>query len=274
MRLKDEVAIVTGSTKNLGRGIAEKYAAEGAKVVVTGRTESLGKEVVEGIRSNGGEAFFVRCDINHEEEVKNLVQACSDQYGPCTILVNNAAPTDMTVGPDAVDGTVVNITTERFMQVFVPDLMAALWASKYAIPQMAAAGHGSIINMSSLNGGALGVAGGIAYSVAKGGMLAFTRSAAVEGAEHNIRVNCIIVGWFPRGGEDDVTFTSPETTAALMKLQLTRWGLPEDMANVCVFLGSKESEFITGVGLPVDGGALCKLHIPELGKAGWDKVAG
>jgi NAD(P)-dependent dehydrogenase (short-subunit alcohol dehydrogenase family) len=274
MRLKDEVAIVTGSTKNLGRGIAEKFAAEGAKVVVTGRTEVLGKEVVEGIRSDGGKASFVRCDINHEEEVKSLVQACSDQYGPVTILVNNAAPTDITHGPDAVDGTIVDITTERFMQVFTPDLMAAFWASKYAMPQMATAGRGSIINMSSLSGGALGVKGGVAYSVAKGGMLALTRSAAVEGAEHNIRANCIIVGWFPRGGENDVSFTSPETIAALMNLQLGRYGRPEDMANVCVFLGSKESDFITGVGLPVDGGALCKIHIPEIGTAGWEKVAG
>jgi len=262
------VALITGSTKGMGKAIAERFAREGAKVVITGRTEALGCEVEKSIREQGGDAVFVRVDQSREDDVWAAISSAVRTFGKLTILVNNAAPTEWTVGPDAIDGTIVGVSTEGWNTMIVATLYGPFWACKYAMIEMAKSGGGAIVNISSI-GALLGNNGTAAYSAAKSAMLALTRSAAVEGAADNIRANCIVPGAVPIPGRTDALFADPAYRAALLSLQLTGLGTPDDIANAALFLASSEAKFITGITMPVDGGATCKMPLPAMTTAYW-----
>ena len=150
MKLKDEVAIVTGSTTGIGVAIAQLTAAEGAKVVVTGRRES-GGSVAEDIRKEGARQSLSKADISVERSRSASWTRRPKQFGHPTVLINNAAPTDL-VGPGNLDGRLTDVDTDEFDQILHVGLYGAYWTCYHTIPHMQAAGHGSIVNISSAAG--------------------------------------------------------------------------------------------------------------------------
>jgi NAD(P)-dependent dehydrogenase (short-subunit alcohol dehydrogenase family) len=242
MRLEGKVAIVTGSTRGIGRTIAEVFAREGAKVAVTGRTVERGHKVVNIIKEAGGEAEYFPLDVTREESVAQVMDAVADRFGSLTTLVNNAAPT-IEVGTNIK--RLVENTTEEWELILRSALTGnVFWACKYGVPHLVDAGGGSIVNISS-GQSIVGIGGFAAYAAAKGGMNAITRTLAVEEAPHSIRCNTIVVGRVLSKGDSGEGVT-PGT--------LTRLGRPEDIAYTATFLASDESAFITGSMVTADGG--------------------
>jgi len=242
-RLSGKVALISGSTRGIGRSIAEQFAAEGAKVVVTGRTEERGRRVVDRIVEAGGVAEYQRLDVTDESSVRQVVAATVERFGALTTLVNNAAPTD------AVAGTVkplVEYTTEEWDRIMVGTLTGnVFWMTKYAWPHLVAADGAAIVNVSSGQSLA-GFKGFAAYSAAKGGVNSLTRTLAVEGAPSGIRANCIVVGRVVASRGDAGHHTGSG--------RLTRIGNPMDIAYAATWLASDEAEFVTGSLVTVDGG--------------------
>jgi len=283
MRLENEVAIITGSTKGLGRAIAERYAQEGAKVVVSGRNEDAGRKLVAKIAAAGGQAVFVRTDVMVEADVKNLIKTAVDTFGKLTIMVNNACPTeyvyDASLAGDAaasgtsrIDGSLRTITTENWQRLILGTLTQVFWCCKHAVAEIGNAGGGSIINVSSQSG-MQAQAGLIGYSSGKSALFGLTRSVAIEEAPNGIRCNCISVGVIP-GEAPPSTDNSREGTAwqgevgsfawAIRTAPLLGMGEATDMANLALFLGSRESKYLTGLNIPIDGGWTINSHLPSL----------
>jgi NAD(P)-dependent dehydrogenase (short-subunit alcohol dehydrogenase family) len=243
MRLDNKVAFISGSTRGIGRTTAEIFASEGAKVAVTGRTVDRGAKVVAGIRDAGGEAEFFPLDITDEDSVHSTIDAVVNRFGKLDILINNAAPTA------AVSTTVkplTEYTTEEWNTIINGTLTGnVFWPCKYGIPHLKAAGGGSIVNISSAQS-KIGMTGFAAYSAAKGGINSITRTLAVETAPDNIRVNTIVVG--------RVIAHAKDSGIGVGTGNLTRLGIPSDIAHCATWLASDESIFITGSLVTADGG--------------------
>jgi NAD(P)-dependent dehydrogenase (short-subunit alcohol dehydrogenase family) len=245
-RMEGKVALISGSTRGIGRSMAERFAAEGAKVAVTGRNVEKGTKVVEQITQAGGEARFFPLDIFEEHTVKSSIEAVVEHFGSLTTLVNNAAPTS------EVATTVKELnqlTTEEWTTILTGTLTGnVFWASKYAWPHLAAAEGASITNISS-GQSLVGITGFAAYSAAKGGVNSVTRVLAVEGAPYGIRCNNIAVGRVVAGRGDSAVGIGEKTGG-----RLTRLGNPMDIAYAAVWLASDEGAFVTGEMIVVDGG--------------------
>jgi len=251
MRLRGEVALVTGSSRGVGEAIARAFAHEGASVVVTGRGADRGEAAARAIEESGGRAVFVQGDVGTEDDVRRMVAEATDSFGRLTVLVNNAPPSE----PGLTD--LADLDTASWEATIRTGLTAVFWAMKYAIPEMTRAGHGSIINISS--GASVAAMGGrSAYSAAKGGINALTRAAAAEYGERNIRCNTLVLG-FVAAPELIAEGTPGAMIADLVRpLQMTRIGTPDDVAHAAVYLASRESEYLTGAELRLDGGQTAK----------------
>ncbi len=242
MRVEGKVALVSGSTRGIGRSVAQMFAKEGAKVAVTGRTVERGQKVLDLITSAGGEADFFRLDVSDEQSVASAMDQVVERFGSLTTLVNNAAPT-VEVGSNIKP--LVDVTTDEWELVLRSALTGnVFWACKYGIPHLVAAGGGSIINISS-GQSVIGMGGFAAYSAAKGAMNSLTRAIAAEEAPHNIRCNAIVVGRVVAKGD---------AGAGITPGHLTRLGEPNDIAYAATYLASDESAFVTGSILTADGG--------------------
>jgi NAD(P)-dependent dehydrogenase (short-subunit alcohol dehydrogenase family) len=242
MRLAGQVALVSGSTRGIGRSIAQMFAAEGARVAVTGRTVERGQKVVDLIRSEGGEAEFFALDVTREESVAGVIDAVVDRYGSLTTLVNNAAPT-VEVGSNIKP--LVDVTTDEWNLIILSALTGnVFWACKYGIPHLAAAGGGSIINISS-GQSVVGMGGFAAYGAAKGALNSLTRTIAVEEAPRNIRCSALFFG---------TPSPPPPPPPPPTPGHLTRLGNPNDIAYAATYLASDEAAFVTGSTLTADGG--------------------
>jgi NAD(P)-dependent dehydrogenase (short-subunit alcohol dehydrogenase family) len=244
--LAGEVAIVTGGTRGIGRAIVELFLAEGARVAFCGREESAGRAVE---RELGERSMFVTADVSSEADVAALADACAARLGPPTILVNNA-------GVNAnFDAT--RMTGEQWDRFFAVDLKAAWLGAKHVLPHMLAAGHGSIVNVSSIHGFAT-LDGFFPYAAAKSGLLGLTRSLALDYGPHGVRVNVVAPG-FTRtrlvqesiDRADDPGRAEREMVAGVA---LGRIGDPEEVARVVRFLASSEASYVTGASVLVDGG--------------------
>lgn len=260
-RLEGKVALVTGSTRGIGRAIAVMFASEGAKITITGRTQDAGAMLEKTIRAAGGDALYVPTDVGREEEVKAAVDAAVKHFGKLTTLINNAAPTEL-MGPTGRDGAVDQLATEDWRSILRVALDGVFWSTKYAVPEMIRAGGGSIVNISS-GAAMLGLAGLDSYTAAKGALNSLTRSFAVEYAPHNIRANCLVVGMVLSSEGAYKMVEDPVLGPAIRGIHLTRIGKPEDIAYAATYLASDEAEFVTGAILPVDGGVTCKLNVPR-----------
>ncbi len=247
MRLAGELALVTGSTAGIGKAIAIRFAAEGAAVVVTGRDVDRAAATVDTIVAAGGTAFAVLADLGDEAECTRLVAASVERLGGLTVLVNNAVAGIV----DERDGPVADLTTAAWDATVRVNLSAPMWLCRAAIPAMRAAGHGSIVNVSSRQAerASTGLA---AYIATKAGLNGLTRSIAVDEARHGIRCNTVSPGYVINERRDAAI--TPERRARLEAMHLTRLGEADDVAHACVYLASRESEFLTGANLPLDGG--------------------
>lgn len=268
MRLADKVAIVTGSTRGIGRATAIRFAAEGAGVIITGRSEDDGIAIEKEIRDAGGQATYVRTDLSNEDDVIAMVKAAVDNYGKLTTLVNNAAPTEL-MGPGRLDRRVTELENDAWDSIMLVALKAVVWACKYSIPEMAKAGGGTIVNISSA-ASILGTPGLDTYTAAKGALNTLTRSMAVEYAADNIRSNCIVSGMVLTSEGAFKMMDDPVIGGATKAMHLTRLGVPDDIANAALFLASDESAFITGAVIPVDGGVTARMPVPDISAADLD----
>jgi NAD(P)-dependent dehydrogenase (short-subunit alcohol dehydrogenase family) len=242
-RLEGRVALVSGSTRGIGRSIAELFASEGAGVAVTGRTVDRGMKVVDAIRAKGGDAEFFALDITSESSVRSVVDAVAQRFGRLTTLVNNAAPTA------TVASTVKPLheyTTDEWNAILTGTLTGnVFWASKYAWPHLVAADGATIVNISS-GQSMRGYSGFGAYAAAKGGMNSVTRTLAVEGAPLGIRCNALVVGRIVSGRGDSGVGLSKDRSGGI--------GSPMQVANAALYLSSDESSFVNGELITIDGG--------------------
>jgi NAD(P)-dependent dehydrogenase (short-subunit alcohol dehydrogenase family) len=248
-RLRDEVAIVTGSTSGLGREIATLFAEEGASVAVSGRRADVGEAIVRALpRVEGADHLFVAGDLTTPEGRAALIDRTIAQFGRLTVLVNNA------VSPTAIarDGMVTTIDHQLWHDMLSITLVAAAEMCRLAIPHLLDAGGGSIVNVSAKSA-SLARPEQAAYSSAKAGMNALSRSIAADYSRRGVRCNALQPGYIIHEGREPNM--SDERRAQLEGMQLTRLATARDVALAALFLASRESEVITGITLPVDGGS-------------------
>ncbi|MFJ3774231.1 SDR family NAD(P)-dependent oxidoreductase [Streptomyces sp. NPDC090075] len=243
MRLAGKTALVTGATSNIGRAIAEAFAAEGAHVVVSGRSAGRGAEVVDGIRALGGRTDFVRADLDGGAAASRALaeEAARALGGRIDVLVNNAGiyPGDATTATDE----------KTFDEVYAVNVKAPFFLTAAVAPAMAEAGGGAIVNLGSWIA-RLGIPVGALYSSTKGAVETLTRAWAAEFGPRGVRVNAISPGVVLPAGAEDAGIAE-----AMMKgTPAGRMGTPEEIASAAVYLAADESSFVHGVVLDVDGG--------------------
>ena len=249
MRFENKVAIITGSTKGIGRSTAILMAQEGAKVVITGTTEAAGSEVVSIIKEAGGDAFFQKTDVTSAEALDALVKAALDHYGKIDILINNAGI--LITSPLE---NMNQITDAEWNKVLATNLTAAFQIMKLVIPVMENNGGGTIVNVASMASTAAG-RGGIAYTTAKHGFLGLTRQISLDHGHTGIRINAVLPG--PINTQMIARILEMPQHPLNMKIKMSpsgRPGEPEEVAKAIAFLASDESSYIHGASLAVDGG--------------------
>jgi len=245
MRLKDKVAIVTGSGAGIGHAIATTFAREGARVLVADMDEEAGRETVATIRAGGGTALFVRTDVSQVEDTQRLVETALSAYGRLDVLVNNAGV--------YTRGDVVSTSVETWNRLLSINLTGVFLCCKAAIPALRRAGGGAIVNISSSVGWQYAAPGIAAYAASKFGVTGLTKAMACDHLPENIRVNCICPG--PTDTPLIRASRSAEDLQAFKEAQpIGRLGSPDEIAAAALFLASDEASFVTGVAFPVDGG--------------------
>ncbi len=249
MRLFDlsgRVALVTGGNGGIGLAMAAAIAEAGASVMVAGRDPGKNERAVAALRALGGEAESVTGDVGEESDCRALIAAGVERFGRLDILVNNAGM--------AIRKQPQEYRLEEWHRVLDTNLTSAFLLSQAAYPHLKAGGRGKIINVGSIFA-IFGPSFSAPYAASKGGLVQLTKSLATAWAADNIQVNAVLPGWV----DTDLTIGARAAVPGLHDRVLARtpagrWGVPEDLAGIAVFLAASASDFVTGAAIPVDGG--------------------
>ncbi len=243
MRFKDEVVLVTGSTRGIGKEIAAAFAQEGAKVIMVGRNAQLAVVTSEELVKRGFEAVGMGCDVTNLKNVEEIVNKILDKYKRIDILVNNAGITK--------DNLLLRMAESEWDEVININLKGVFNCTKAVIKPMLKARKGKVISITSV----IGITGNVGqanYAASKAGIIGFCKSIAREIASRGITVNCVAPGYI----QTDMTAQLSEKTREqiLENIPLKRFGTARDVAGVCLFLASQEADYLTGQTILVDGG--------------------
>ncbi|XEC93445.1 SDR family NAD(P)-dependent oxidoreductase [Paenibacillus tarimensis] len=252
MRLKEKIALITGSGSGIGKSTALRFAEEGATVVVNDLDAAKGIETVAEIEGNGGSACFIQADVTEAVSVERMIDEVISRFGRIDVLFNNAGISGV--------GALHEIEPEQWDRIMSINIKGVYLPSKYAVPHMMKQKSGSIINMSSCIA-EIGLARRASYAATKGAVLALTKSMQVDYAAYGIRVNALLPGTIFTPFVEQYLRTSyddPEAAIAALKTrQLSgELGTPEDVAQAALFLASDESKFMMGSPLYIDGGVV------------------
>lgn len=244
--LSDRVAIVTGGNGGIGLGMAEGLAAAGARIAVIGRNAGKNQAAVERLGAMGTEVAAIEADVTQEADCRRMVEETVDRFGRLDILINNAG-TNERKAPELY-------TLAEWNGLITVNLTSAFLCSLAAYPRMQASGGGKIINIGSMMS-IFGAPYAPAYAASKGGVVQLSRSLATAWAADNIQVNSVLPGWI----DTELTRNARRQVQGLNERVLARtpagrWGEPDDLAGIAVFLASAASDFVTGTAIPVDGG--------------------
>jgi NAD(P)-dependent dehydrogenase (short-subunit alcohol dehydrogenase family) len=250
--LAGRVAVVTGAAAGIGRAIAERFVQEGARVVAADVDAEGGRSLVAALGPN---AVFRETDVASPDQIRDLLAVAVDQFGGLDVMVNNAAVSG------ALYGRFLDDDFADFSRVMAVNLLSVMVGTQLAAKHMAEHGGGSIVNVTSI-GGLIPGPGVMTYRASKAGVIHFSKSVAIELADHDVRVNCIAPGNIPTSllasslGGDDPDETARAIRARMLANQpLRRVGTPEDVAEAALYLGSDRSAYVTGTVMPVDGGS-------------------
>tara|TARA_Y100001935_G_scaffold70393_1_gene58820 strand:- start:153 stop:899 length:747 start_codon:yes stop_codon:yes gene_type:complete len=241
--LQDKIAIVTGASQGIGKTTAELFSKSGAHVVCIARNEEKIKNLANMISKNGHSASYFPCDISDGDLTQNTIKSVINDYGKIDILINNAGITR--------DSLVLRMKNDQWDEVLNTNLNGAFYATKSVLRSMMKNKYGRIINITSIVG-LQGNSGQSNYSASKAGLIGFSQSVAKEVASRGITINCIAPGWI----ETEMTNDLPQNLKSeiLKNIPIGKTGTTEDIAYTALFLASKESKYITGQTITVDGG--------------------
>ena len=243
-RLTNKRVLITGSASGIGRATARLFAAEGAQLTLCDRDHLQNENLVHEIDETGGQVQAIQTDVGEPDDMQNAVNAAVATYGGLDVLYNNAG------GATAKDGKVTEIELDEFWRTIRVDLFGTVLGCRFAIPHLVQAGGGSIINTTSIRA-MIGTEGADAYTSAKGGVVTLTRALALQWAKSGIRVNAIAPGVILT---DRVRTMLRDDDPVRVKTPLGP-SEPEDVAPLALYLASDESRQMTGMILPLDGGA-------------------
>ncbi len=258
-RLENKVAWVSGANKGIGEGIARLYAAEGASVAMIGRTVSEGEKIAQEIEEAGGKAFFMRCDVTNEEDIKASIEETIKRYGKLAILINNAGIVDVKM--------LHEYTAKEWAWVMDLNVRSIFLAFKYAFPYLKEQEHSYVVNLGSISS-FVGQDSTPVYTASKGAVLNLSKSIALDYARYGIRCNCVCPGIT----ETPMLMThlnsekDPDAhyEQRLRRVPIGRQLYPEDVAKSCLFFSCEDSAGVTATSLIIDGG--------YLGCAEWDSL--
>lgn len=243
-----KVVLITGALTGIGRATSFAFAKDGYNVVVSGRHTVEGESLAAELKKTGTEAIFIKADVRFENEVKDLIDQTIAKFNRLDVAVNNA-------GTEGKPGPVMEQTPESYEATFNTNVLGTLLSIKHEMRVMQAQQSGNIINISSTMG-SRAAAGASIYTASKHAVEGLTKAAALEGATMGIRVNAIAPGPVDTGMLTRFTSTDDRKTALIAGVPMKRMGLPEEIAQAILFLGSDASPFLTGQIIAVDGGKL------------------
>jgi 2-dehydro-3-deoxy-D-gluconate 5-dehydrogenase len=244
--LKDKVAIITGGNGGIGLGMARGLAQAGARIVIAARDKEKSNAAVDELQAQGASAFALAVDVGDEASIETLMADTVKRCGRLDILVNNAG---MSIRKPAQD-----LTLDEWRRVIDINLTSIFLCSRGVYPYMKKSGGGKIINIGSMHS-VFGSPYAPAYGASKGGVVQLTKSLAASWAHENIQVNAVLPGWIDSDLSRDARDQVPGLNErVLARTPAGRWGRPDDLAGVAVFLASREADFVTGAAIAVDGG--------------------
>src|SRR6202162_1762821 len=244
------VVLITGALTGIGRATAIAFAEERARIVVSGRHDEAGHKLVAELRALDAEAEFIRADVRHEDDVRNLIDQTIARFGQLDVAVNNA-------GTEGKPGPVTEQSADSYAATFDTNVLGTLLSMKHELRVMIPQGHGSIVNVSSTYG-RIGTAGASVYVASKHAVEGLTKSAALEVAESGVRVNVVAPGPIETGMLNRFAGTPEKKAALVAGVPVKRVGTPEEIAQTILFVASDKASFITGASIAVDGGKLAR----------------
>jgi NAD(P)-dependent dehydrogenase (short-subunit alcohol dehydrogenase family) len=240
------VVLITGALTGIGRATAVAFAQEGARVVISGRRDDDGQAQVAELRALGAEAEFVRADVRHEDDVRNLVDRTVERFGRLDVAVNNA-------GTEGKPGPLTEQSAETYAATFDTNVLGTILSLKHEMRVMLAQRHGNIVNLSSTMG-SRGAAGASMYVASKHAVEGLTKAAALEGAAAGVRVNAVAPGPVDTALLDRFTGNAERKASLVAGVPVKRVGTVQEIAQAIVFLASDRVEYLTGQIIGVNGG--------------------